>query len=63
MGLNIYANMAAGIDLSAYTDAQMSTADVDGDGNVSITDATFILTYYAQNAAGIETSWETLLGK
>ncbi|MGN0630892.1 MAG: leucine-rich repeat protein, partial [Ruminococcus sp.] len=62
MVLNIYANLAAGIDVSDYTEAQISAADVDSDGNVTITDATFILTYYAQNAAGIETSWESILG-
>ena len=63
IGLTIYANIAAGLDVSDYTEAQISAADIDGDGAITITDVTFILTYYAQTAAGIETSWDAILGR
>lgn len=61
--LTIYANMAAGIDVSDYTETQLSSADVDGDGVIAVTDASFILTYYSHSFAGIETSWDTILGR
>ena len=63
MALMIYANSAAGIDISGYTEEQLKAADVDEDGKISISDAAYILTFYAQNAAGMNPSWENILKK
>lgn len=63
LGLTIYANIAADLDISNYTENQIKAADVNGDGDITIVDMAYILTYYAQTAAGIETSWEIILGR
>ena len=63
MALMIYANAAAGMDISGYTEEQLKAADVDEDGKITISDATYILTFYAQTAAGMNPSWESILTK
>ena len=55
--LAIYAETAAGIDVTGNTAA----ADIDGNGSVDITDATAILTYYAQYSAGMNPDWNEML--
>lgn len=35
-------------------------ADINGDGDVDITDATCILNYYAHNMAGLPCTWEDI---
>ncbi len=61
--LNAYADIVAGNALK-LTDAQKKAADVNKDGNISVEDAQFILTYYVQNTvAGIPTTWEQIIGK
>ncbi|MGN0631889.1 MAG: dockerin type I domain-containing protein [Ruminococcus sp.] len=61
--LNLYANQAAGLDISKYTQQQITAADVDGNGTVGTSDASYILTYYAQYGAGLNPIWEQILGK
>ena len=36
--------------------------DLNGDGVTDLTDAGCILTYYAQNAAGMNPSWNDIIG-
>lgn len=55
--LAIYAETAAGIDVTGNTAA----ADIDGNGSIDITDATAILTYYAQYSAGMNPDWNEML--
>ncbi|MDD6268695.1 MAG: leucine-rich repeat protein [Oscillospiraceae bacterium] len=62
-GLTIYANMAAGLEITNYTENKIKAADVNGDGEITIIDMTYVLTYYAQTAAGIDTSWDMILGR
>ena len=57
----MYAYAAAGMDINGYTEEQLKAADVDEDGMITISDATYILTFYAQNAAGMNPSWEDIL--
>ena len=59
--LKLYANQAAGLDISKFTQQQITAADLDGDGSVTILDATYILTYYAQYAAGLDPVWENII--
>lgn len=63
MVLLLYANSATGMDMSEYTEKQLSAADVDEDEMITISDAAFILTFYAQNAAGMNSLWEDILKK
>lgn len=37
-------------------------ADVDEDGVITLQDAAYILTYYAQKGAGMEPVWEEIVG-
>ena len=41
---------------------QISAADLNGDGVLDLSDAVYVLTYYAQNAAGMNPSWEDIIG-
>ena len=61
--LSVYAQNAAGLTLDGYTDAQLAAADVNGDGISDLGDASCILSYYAKNAAGLNPTWEEILGK
>ena len=63
MVLLMYANSATGMDMSEYTEKQLSAADVDEDEMITISDAAYILTFYAQTAAGMNPSWESILKK
>ena len=42
-------------------EAIMVCADVDGDGVVTIKDATCILLYYARNSAGLPCEWSDVI--
>ena len=43
------------------SDEQFNAADIDTDGSISVQDAVYILTYYAQTSAGLEPSWADIL--
>ncbi|MGN0630200.1 MAG: leucine-rich repeat protein, partial [Ruminococcus sp.] len=58
--LEMYAGLAAGLDMSRFTYEQFNAADINIDGEITLEDSTYVLTYYAQNAAGINPTWETL---
>jgi hypothetical protein len=73
--LSYYAQTAAGLDASFTQDEDLnlfayyladvdteSTAGVDTDtAQVDLEDASHILSYYAQTAAGLSPDWETIL--
>ena len=64
--LQYYASTAASLDFRLHPqivthNAGVSAADIDGDGVVTVQDATAILSYYAQQAAGAAPSWEQVL--
>lgn len=60
--LTIYARTAVSLPLDEFTEKQRMAADADKDGMVTIFDATAILTYYAQYAAGLNPTWENIIG-
>lgn len=60
--LTLYASDAAGIVIDGVTEEQRLAADINGDGSVTISDATAILTYYSETAAGLDPSWEDIIG-
>ena len=43
------------------SDEQFNAADIDTDGSITVQDAVYILTYYAQTSAGLEPSWADIL--
>ena len=51
------------MDVSDFTAAQFQAADVDGDGVVAVSDAVYLLTYYARKAAGIDVTWDDIVNK
>lgn len=57
------AKNAAGLSIDEFTDAQKRAADVDENGSIDIGDATGVLTYYAQSAAGLNPSWDDLFAE
>ena len=48
---------------AAFTEDQLAAADIDGDGEINARDAAYLLTYIAQDGAGMEPSWDVILGK
>lgn len=42
--------------------ALFAAVDIDGDGAISLTDASYILSYYAYKAASLDVTWEQLTG-
>lgn len=48
---------------TTFTEDQLAVADIDGDGEVNSKDAAYLLTYIAQDGAGMEPSWDAILGK
>ena len=58
-----YVNIMAGND-SGLTQEQFHAADVNGDGQVSVDDAQFILIYYVSNTlSGLSATWDEIIGK
>ena len=51
------------MDVSSFTAAQFRAADIDGDGIVSVSDAVYLLTYYAKKAAGTDVTWDDIVNK
>lgn len=45
-----------------FSEAQVAAADVNGDGAVDVKDAVAILTYYAKVSAGLQPTWEEVIG-
>ena len=61
--LRAYTNRIAGNDMGLTAD-QIKAADINGDSEVSVDDAQFILKYYTQKSvAGIDITWDELLGR
>ncbi len=60
MMLEVYACAAVNLPYE-LTDQQMNNADLDEDGMITISDATYALSYYAQTAAGLSPSWKKIL--
>lgn len=60
--LDFYAKNAALIQDTTFTEEQFMNGDVNEDGEVNIADATIILEYYARTAAGLDVSWNELIG-
>ena len=48
--------------LAADIDTESVCCGVDGSGNISATDASAILTYYAKNSAGQSCTWDEMFG-
>lgn len=59
--LAAYAAVASDLDVSANVYARMAI-DVDADNAFSVSDAYYILMYYAQVAAGKTATWDEILG-
>lgn len=51
----------AGLDETLSGTARIA-ADVNGDGKVNAQDAAYLLSYCAQDGAGLQPTWEALLG-
>lgn len=57
-----YSKISAGGE-SGLTTKKFSAADVDQDGVITITDAYYVLRYYAEHAAGNPITWKEMIGK
>jgi len=47
---------------STFTAEQFEAADINKDGTISADDAQYILQYYVSALAGIDVTWEKLIG-
>ncbi len=64
--LTYYAKRAAGYTTFfseiAHINDLATTADINGDGVISVEDAVAVLTYYAKTASGMQPSWADVIG-